>query len=168
MPSPLGHAIGGVVAGWLAEGRPAARSRLARAAAIAAIAMAPDLDLLIGRHRAETHSVGAAVIVASLAAAMRWPLARTRVRIWLVVAAAWGSHVLLDALGGDSSPPVGLMAFWPFSPEFVKFPVDVFLPMSRRWRVPGFTTHTLVAVSRELILLSPPLAIVWWWKRRQG
>src|SRR5688500_13237771 len=125
MPSPLGHAIGGLVAGWIADGRPAAGSRLARAAAIAAVAMAPDLDLLIGRHRAEMHSVGATAIVASLAAVMRWPLATTRVRIWLVVAAAWGSHVLLDALGADSSPPVGLMAFWPFSSQFVKFPVDV-------------------------------------------
>jgi membrane-bound metal-dependent hydrolase YbcI (DUF457 family) len=134
-------------------------------AALAAIGMAPDLDLLIDRHRAETHSLGAAVLVATVAAVMRWPIASSRRRIWCAVFAAWSTHVLFDALGEDLGPPRGLMALWPFSSAFVKFEWDLFLPLSREWQEPGFFLRTVFAVVRELLILIPIVALVAWWRR---
>jgi membrane-bound metal-dependent hydrolase YbcI (DUF457 family) len=166
MPSPLGHALGAVAAGWTAGrvSRPANRL-IVQVVILAALGVAPDLDLLSGRHRGETHSIGAAVIAGTVAAACRFPIASTRPRIWLAAFAAWGSHVLFDALGTDLGPPSGLMAFWPLSTEFVKFEWEIFLPLSRSWQRPGFVERTVIAVLRELVILGPLAAIVAWWRR---
>jgi membrane-bound metal-dependent hydrolase YbcI (DUF457 family) len=131
--------------------------------------MAPDLDLLVGRHRSESHSLGAAILVASIAAAVRWPTSVPRWRVWLAVALAWSSHLLLDSLGADTSPPGGVMAWWPLSSEYVKSPFELFMAISRRWRRPGFLEHTVTAVALELVLLVPWLCLAAWsrWPRRR-
>ena len=169
MPSPFGHALGALAAGW-AVGRlqRPARRLVIQAAALAAIGIAPDLDLLFGHHRAETHSLGAAVLVATLAALQRWPLAATRARVWWVVFLAWSTHVLFDALGEDMGPPAGVMAFWPISTEFVKFDWDLFLPLRREWQEPGFLLRTVTAIVRELLILVPLVALVAWLRRPRG
>lgn len=166
MPSPVGHALGAVAAGWAVGRLAVPPTRLiVQAAAFAAIGMAPDLDLLVGRHRSETHSIGAAVLVATAVALTRWPLAATRGRVWLAVCAAWATHVLFDALGEDTGPPAGVMAFWPLSTEFVKLEWDLFLPVRRSWWEPGFVMRTVTAVARELLILLPVLVLVAWWRR---
>ena len=156
VPSPIGHALGALAAAWIVA-PPDLRTRDGRtqAAILAAVAIAPDLDLLIGRHSAESHSIGAAVLVAAIAALMRWPVARERWRIGLAVLLAWISHPLLDSFGQDSSPPLGVMAFWPFSREYVHAPVQVFMPIWRRYWLAGFVSHNLLAVVRELLILGP-------------
>lgn len=165
MPSPLGHAIGGAIAGAIICGPAATRRQVVtRGLVFAAVAMAPDLDLLVGRHRSESHSLGAAILVASMAAAVPWPTVIPRWRIWLAVTLAWSSHLLLDSLGGDTSPPGGVMAWWPFSSEYVKSSVELFMPISRRWRRPGFLEHTAAAVALELVLLVPWLWLAGWWR----
>ena len=152
MPSPVGHAIGALAAGWATAGRVERRTALRGALILAGVGVAPDLDLLIGRHSMETHSVGAAVMVASLAAWQRWPVASTRVRIFLTIAVAWFTHPLLDAHGADGSAPYGVMMFWPFSREHISL-VSVFDPISRRWWLPGFLTNNLLAAC--LLYTSP-------------
>src|SRR5687767_11386137 len=93
VPSPLGHGLAAVATGWAISGMPAAKSAFVRQTAIlVAVGIAPDLDLLIGRHSMETHSIGAAVVVASIAAWQRWPVAPSRMMTWLAVALAWMSH----------------------------------------------------------------------------
>ena len=166
VPSPIGHALGALAAGW-AVGRlqEPARRLVVQTVALALIGMAPDLDLLVGRHRAETHSLGAALLVATLAAFFRWPLASTRARTWWVVFLAWSTHVLFDALGEDMGPPAGVMAFWPVSSEFVKFQWDLFLPLRREWQEPGFLLRTIRAILRELLILVPIVVVVAWWRR---
>ena len=52
MPSPIGHALAGIAAGWLVA-PPDVRDRrgaIRRAAIFALAATAPDLDLLVGAH----------------------------------------------------------------------------------------------------------------------
>lgn len=132
---------------------------------LAAIGVAPDLDLLVGRHSAETHSIGAAVIVAAVAAAMRWPVAATRARIFIAVAVAWISHPILDWLGTDTSPPYGVMMLWPFSREHFDASVDLFDAISRRWWQPDFVARTVAAVAREVVILGP-IAVAAWYVRR--
>jgi membrane-bound metal-dependent hydrolase YbcI (DUF457 family) len=162
MPSPIGHALGAMAAGWLAAtpsrpGRPLA----VQAGLLALIGAAPDLDLLIHHHRAETHSVGAAVIVATLVAWRRWPIGATRPRIWAAACAAWLSHLLLDMTAVDTSAPFGIMCWWPFSRVYVHTGVNLFEGIYRHWWEWSFWTHNTLAVSWELALLGPAAAAVW-------
>jgi membrane-bound metal-dependent hydrolase YbcI (DUF457 family) len=162
MPSPIGHGLGGLAAGWIvAEPPRAPRAAWLQAIIFAAVGAAPDLDLLIGHHREAAHSVGAAAIVASVAAIMRWPVAPTRTRVWLAIFAAWASHALLDALGTDTAPPVGIMAFWPFSHAYVMTAWHLFGPISRRWHEAGWITGNIPVALHEMLIMAPVAAGVW-------
>jgi membrane-bound metal-dependent hydrolase YbcI (DUF457 family) len=170
MPSPIGHTLGALTLGWMVERPPVDRRLLWwRVAALAAISVAPDLDLLIGRHTRETHSIGAAFIAASLLAWWRPTLlASSRGRTWLAVFLVWLSHPLFDILSPDGTAPFGVMLFWPFSTEHYTTGLFVLYPINRRWWMgfEQFVVHNVVAVVRELALLGPIAAAVWVWKRR--
>ena len=156
MPSPIGHGLAAVAAGWGIAGILAVgQARWRQIAILVAIGLAPDLDLLWGRHSRETHSLGAALIVASVAAWQRWPVASTRTRIWLAVCAAWLTHPLLDAMSSDTSIPIGIMALWPLSTDFFSTHWDIFGPISRRYWLDNFWSINLASIGRELILLAP-------------
>lgn len=157
MPSPVGHALGGIAAAWCLVPR---RSRHA-AALLAAVAVAPDLDLIVGTHRGASHSVGAAV----LAGAAVWVVLRSP-RWAAATALAWGSHVLLDWLSNDTRPPFGIMALWPFTSGYYKSAIEIFPPVSRRYWEARFWVYNLRAVVAELILLGPVAAFVVWRARR--
>ncbi len=64
MPSPVGHALGGLAAAFVVDSlarRPTLTLPLLAASAV--MAVAPDLDILAGSHRTYSHSVGAVAIV---------------------------------------------------------------------------------------------------------
>jgi membrane-bound metal-dependent hydrolase YbcI (DUF457 family) len=163
VPTPIGHGLAGIAAGWSAGGVARGdRQKLATQVGILAmLGMAADLDLLIDWHSGPTHSVGAAAIVAILAALWRWPIARTR---WLIAAAAfaaWATHPLLDSLAPDTSPPIGVMAFWPLTTQYFITGLNVFMPI---WRAPGnlkAVVHDIVAVLREIVILGPIVYVTW-------
>ena len=140
------------------------RGALVQAAVFAAAGMAPDLDILIDRHRAESHSLGVTLLVACVAALWRWPVADARWRIGCAVFLAWATHPLLDALSHDTKAPLGIMAFWPLSRDYFIFPVEVFGSITRRWHGPLFLLYNGLAVARELVILGPVTAGVWWWR----
>ena len=150
MPSPLGHALGGLAAGWLVSSATRHPSRPTEVAWFAAAGIAADLDLLVGAHSGPTHSVGATVLVGALACLMsrRW-------RFSIAVSAAYASHILLDWLGSDAAPPVGIMALWPLTREYYESSLHVFYAISRRYWQPGFWTLNAKAVTRELLVLIP-------------
>ena len=140
-------------------------ARHRRAALIlAAAAIAPDLDLLVGAHREASHSLGAALIAGGIAAlAAR----RHRARWGAAVAVAWASHVLLDWLSNDTRPPIGVMALWPVSGAYFKAAVEIFPPVSRRYWETRFWIDNLHALIVELLVLGPiALAVVW--RRRRA
>lgn len=169
MPTPIGHALGGIAAGCLVVAAsalaPGPRSRrfelgrlLARIgpwrglAGVACLATIPDVDLLLGIHRGPVHSVGAMLVAAGVAGA--W--ARTAgPYVALAAAAAYGSHVLLDWLGADPSAPHGIMALWPWSREFHLSDAHLFLRVCREYWVADCWWHNLRAVARELAILGP-------------
>jgi membrane-bound metal-dependent hydrolase YbcI (DUF457 family) len=181
MPTPVGHAIGGLAAAWLTEsatGKLSSRSwsRMLLAAACAAAAVSPDLDLLVGHHRTYTHSIGAV----AAAGAVAWLFARRRRElssgahppsrgeslrpgiVAVAVAAAYASHLLLDWLGKDSSNPPGLTALWPFSSRFYISGANVFGEVSRRyWKPEEFIVGNFLAVGRELLILVPIAALAY-------
>jgi membrane-bound metal-dependent hydrolase YbcI (DUF457 family) len=151
MPSPIGHALGGIAAGWRIL-RPAERvaHRWRTIGIVAAIAAAPDFDLLVNDHRGPAHSVGAAVIVGVVAVLC------TRSPRWGVAAAlAWASHVLLDWLGTDTRPPIGVMAWWPWSHLYYESRLHLFPAVSRRYWLAEFWVYNLEALLVELALLLP-------------
>jgi membrane-bound metal-dependent hydrolase YbcI (DUF457 family) len=156
MPSPVGHALGGIASGLLVSRGPGRVSLLLFAVAGAAA----DLDLLLPvQHRGASHSVGAGLAVLMIAFVLpRLWRPRTRVQDpWfpLGVAAAYGSHVLLDWLGADGATPRGVMALWPFSQAFYISGLDVFRSVDRRYWLPGFWWSTTAALARELLILVP-------------
>jgi inner membrane protein len=155
-----------MAAGWLVTRPSASRPALATQAAIfGLLGTAPDLDLLIGRHSDETHSLGAAILVAGLAAWWRWPIASRRSTIFIAAFIAWASHPVLDACGADMTAPFGVMALWPFSTEHFYSPWSVFAPISRRWYLSGFWQHNVLAVAREVVILAPLAGLIFWLRR---
>jgi membrane-bound metal-dependent hydrolase YbcI (DUF457 family) len=163
---------------------------MAGAAILAAVAAAPDLDLIIHNHRGPTHSVGAALIAGAVAwivassafakvsadesasaAAPSPPSPRPRrtsrrdARSWAVaVTLAWASHVLLDWLSHDTRPPLGVMALWPFTHDYYKAAVEVFPAISRRYWLAEFWIYNLEALAVESIVLGPVAAVAVWWR----
>jgi hypothetical protein len=182
VPSPAGHLIAGVAVAWTAEafaplgprGLDAGRTSAAAAIvtplvlACAALALAPDLDILLASHRTYTHSVGAVAFVAVLAASVAKALGAPVIRTALACAAAAGSHVVLDWLGRDQSTPAGLMALWPISSAFLYSGVDLFADISRRyWKPEEFILKNAVSVAREVAILAPAAAAAYWLRQRR-
>ena len=165
MPSPVAHAIAGVLTGWLVD--PPPRGSAWTVATFAAAGMAADLDLLVGAHSGPTHGIGAALIVG----AVSWIILRRRHvpgsgSRACATTLAYASHTLLDWLGTDSSPPIGIMALWPFSHRYFESPWHVFMAISRRYWVPEFWTFNALALARELVILLPLAWLVFTARRR--
>jgi inner membrane protein len=168
MPSPLGHALGGLSAGWLLIRLTAGRQRIpagrmSEAALFAAAGMAADVDLLFGAHSGPTHGLGAAAIAALAAYAVT-----RRGTQSAAVAAAYSSHTLLDWLGTDTTAPIGIMALWPFSRAYYQSAVHLFQAISRRYWLPGFWSFNLRALVRELFILGPLAAVIAWLRFRRA
>lgn len=180
MPSPIGHSLAAIASGW-GFGRPGAAGRelLLQSAVLSVIGVAPDLDLLWGRHSMETHSIGAALIAGVAAFVLARTLdvrtstggsygpsrfvrtlgVRTNLGAALLVAAVWFVHPLMDALGEDSSAPFGVMLLWPFSQEFFIAPLPIFDAISRMWWRDDVWTHNFVAAAKEVAVLGPAVLV---------
>lgn len=162
MPSPVGHSLGGLIAAFLVNSfarRPGLTLPLLAAAAV--ISVTPDLDLLTGSHRTYSHSIGAVFIV-FLVSWMAFRHRASSVAAAVVLAAAYGSHLVLDWLSKDTSHPAGLTALWPFTSTYYKSGLDVFGEISRRyWRPEEFVFGNLKAAAWEGALLAPLLLVAW-------
>lgn len=170
VPSPVGHALAGLAVGVLMAGPrslvraldPPAARRPIDTAMLAVLPFAllgalPDADLLFGTHSTYSHSLGAATIVLLVARVVtgRWR--------WAVAASlAYASHVLLDWMGNDTTPPIGIMALWPLTTDFYESALHLFLPISRRYWLAGFLHHNLTAVVREILIVGPFALLAWW------
>lgn len=185
MPSPVGHALAGAAAGWLVAAASPPRtappsgairllarpvsSRLARprlleeALWFAMLGALPDVDFAFGTHSTYTHSLGATVLIAALVC-LAAPADRLR---WAgASAAAYSSHILLDWLGDDTTPAIGIMALWPLTNEFYQSDLHWFMAISRRYHLSTFWTHNITAVIWEIILLLPVLCAIGWLRWR--
>jgi len=153
VPSPVGHALGGLIVGEL----------LAPSALIlcAVAGVAPDVDFLWGGHNRQTHSLGAAVIAGVVVLA--W---KRNPRLALAVMLSWASHVVFDWLGSDDTPPLGVMALWPLNSNFYFADAYVFEAISRRYWLDNFFSHNAWAVMKEILILGPVASVAWWLHRR--
>ena len=161
MPTPIGHALAGLaVAGIATRGD----ASVPRTSVLVFCAVAPDLDLVLrfvdgmNHHRGPSHSVTAAVLVGVLGLVLARGRPWKRLAPW--AAAAWLSHVVLDYLGVDTSPPRGEMALWPFSDAFFASPIPLFYDVPRAFDLASIR-HNLTAVAIEIAILGPIGAFSW-------
>lgn len=176
MPTPVGHALGGVAVAWLVDLAPGDRrwrtavrsaSWLARAGGGATVACAvlgavPDLDLLVGGHRTFTHSLTAVALVAAAALGVAGRVRRPMLRVVVMYAAAYGSHLLLDWLSVDDNVPRGIQLLWPFSDRWFIAARSIFPPTERRGLLTVATwLIDMKAVAVELAILVPIVAGLW-------
>jgi membrane-bound metal-dependent hydrolase YbcI (DUF457 family) len=177
MPSPVGHVIAGVAAGWLVAGRPKAPDTIGREALLfGALAALPDVDLIVGAHSGPTHSLAVALVVGIVAGLVQHLRVRRQgttalspLTLAAACAVAYGSHALLDWLGTDSSPPIGIMALWPFTAAHYESDLHLFMAISRRYYQGWvFVRHNAVAIVRELIVLIPLLMLTISFRSRSG
>jgi membrane-bound metal-dependent hydrolase YbcI (DUF457 family) len=153
VPSPVGHALGGLIVGEVLA---------PSALLICAVAgVLPDIDFAWGGHNRETHSLGAAVIAGLVVYA--W---KRSPRLALAVMLSWASHVLFDWLGSDDTPPLGVMALWPLNSNFYFADAYVFEAISRRYWLDNFFSHNAWAVMKEILILGPVASVAWWFRRR--
>jgi hypothetical protein len=190
MPTPIGHALGGAIVAFAfgagsgksgSSGQSGASghgqlerpdplhptsqtyqinqtdSAYLRYCAIAACL--PDIDFFWGRHNMETHSLGFAALVGLVM--FVW---RRNGRLALACTLAVCSHVLFDWLGSDDFPPLGVMALWPLTSDFYFANAFIFDAISRRYWLPGFVQHNVIAVLREIAILAPITLGLWYWR----
>jgi membrane-bound metal-dependent hydrolase YbcI (DUF457 family) len=142
--------------------------------AAAALGVAPDLDLFLAQHRAITHSAGAVAAVFIVAGLVTGQVTRkvqsakfkvqsqSVVRLAVICAAAYGSHLLLDWLAVDRRMPYGLQLLWPFSDGWYISGLDVFPQTERRNLLSLVTFRTNVkAMLFETAVMLPVLGLVW-------
>jgi membrane-bound metal-dependent hydrolase YbcI (DUF457 family) len=178
MPSPIAHALTGVLTSWVADLSPGSSNRDGRASSAArplggfaltcaVLAAIPDIDLLFSGHRTITHSIGAVTFVA-LAGAIAGALAgRPAARVAVICAVAYASHIFLDWLAVDRTPPRGVQALWPFDQHWYISGWNLFKATERRHVfTPAAIKQNAAAIAQELALLAPLLAIAWVARRR--
>jgi membrane-bound metal-dependent hydrolase YbcI (DUF457 family) len=131
-------------------------------------ASAPDLDFLPGIllgneslfHRGAGHSLagsflyGLSVLVPALILTRSW---RKALQAAALGAGLFLSHLLLDLVGRDPSPPHGIQVFWPFSDVYLVSPWHLFPHLERHpfdWSV---IPRAIPVVAAEVVLLVPLL-----------
>ena len=129
----------------------------------AGLAAAPDLDLLYpGHHRSFSHGLGAVVCIGLAAAVIAANAKRPVVRLTIMCAAAYASHLLLDWLGADQYPPYGLQLLWPFDGRWFISGLDIFRQTEfKRFWTPGPIVTNVHAIVQEFAILGPVAVALW-------
>jgi len=134
MALPIAHATAGYLVHRINR-RGAGFQGWQRALAFMAIGNLPDADFLFGFvlghpgafHRGISHTVLAAIVFGVVCGALSHWWWRDR---WLPAAlafgAAYGSHLLVDALTVDARGEAGAQFFWPLSSAYYISPVTIF------------------------------------------
>ena len=168
MPTPIGHALGGIAVGYVVAAyrrRSGSSSRQfgipwaglgCSVLSLSTIAVLPDLDLLFGMHRGMTHSVTAALLIGIV-----YGLFQRTDRFWVGTAAflAYGSHLVFDWCGVDTGPPSGVMAFWPVSENYYQSSFLIFHRVCRDYWDLACWENNVMALGWELAVLLPVTAI---------
>ena len=175
VPTPVGHALGGLavyIGGQYGEG---VRKDWTLLGATLVAALLPDLDLAIGPfagtsyHHYFTHSLGSTALVAGIAYWTMRKMGRASPgRDASVIAAGYLSHIILDMLTKDTTPPFGVQLLWPLSDAFFISPVSIFSDVFRGSLTLLFGLHNWLAMGREILVLVPVVGLLWWLRRRRA
>ncbi len=139
MPTTIAHAIAGYAASEATSSQAQTPLPWWKVVLLAAIvANLPDLDFIPGLivdnipkyHRTMTHGVPAALAVATgVTVALRGWWRGSWTSLWLLVFAAYASHLLLDVVTPDPTGGSGLRPLWPFSNVWLAYPLPFLEPL---------------------------------------
>lgn len=139
------------------------------------VANAPDLDFIPGLflgqpalyHQGLTHSLGCAVGVSLLLAAIAYGSGESFRQTFGLCFFAYSSHIVLDVFGPDGRPPYGVPVFWPFSEQSLISPVPLFLGVhhgglvsTSQWFNAIFSVYNLRAIAVESVWIAPLLVLL--------
>ena len=174
MPSPIGHSLMGYII-YRTTGKSAKVSNWPLIVVYLFGANAPDLDFVpglfvgdLGRfHQGPSHSITFTILFALVGCLFfSRPL-----RAFVIGFSLYLSHVLLDYLVQDSTPPLGVPLFWPLSDRYYMAPFAFFSSFDRPGilaaaAIPAFFTfHNFLTISIELLFLLPLLLVVCTWRK---
>lgn len=137
------------------------------------LANAPDVDYLFGLsagnlnayHQMVTHTLIWIGGVALVIWAGDWFKERqVSWRLLGLLLALLGSHLLVDWLTVDRSPPVGMMLAWPFSDHFYHAAFAFFPSVAKQNWAAVCSTQNLRLALMETILVLPIVIITLWCK----
>ncbi|NJO78635.1 MAG: metal-dependent hydrolase [Cyanobacteria bacterium RM1_2_2] len=171
MPSPIGHTIAGFCGFLLAPKGLIAKSQFNNTL-LASIVLAnlPDIDILPGLvlgnpaifHRQGTHSITASILVGIFVSMLgRWNRASVKfIQLGVWATALYFSHIFLDLLVTDPSPPRGVQLLWPFSNAYFISPITIFNGFNYFDPEIGMLRsvlrlNNLMTALREIVLLMP-------------
>jgi inner membrane protein len=174
MPSPLGHSLAGYIIHQATDSR-VARNGWQLLVLYILVANSPDLDFIPGffigepnrYHHGISHSIGFALAFSVGLSTLRFFLRRDR--FWRklgIFFLLYSSHLGLDYLSTDTSPPHGQPLFWPLSSTYYIAPITLFPDIRRVSNSVGdfvvslACLHNLWAACLEFLLLFPLLLIV--------
>jgi inner membrane protein len=174
MPSPVGHVIAGATIAWLSmppggntEAPLESNDLTSMTWAAAFLAAAPDLDLLFPwTHRTASHSIAAVVVVCLVISFLIGVTGKVTAwsarRIVLTCTLAYASHLVLDWMAVDDTPPRGIQVLWPFSQTWYISGWDLFRGTARLdVFTPAAMRQNLLAVVQETLTLGPIAWLVW-------
>jgi inner membrane protein len=132
----------------------------------------PDLDFIPGilqgepalYHQGLTHSLGMALIVSLVAAAVFRVEGMAVRSTFLLCLICYASHLVLDFFGPDGRLPYGIPLFWPVVNQYFISPIPIFLGVShagetnasiQQWIRGILTLHNIAAMAVEILLIGP-------------
>lgn len=193
MPSPLGHALGGVIVALVLappplpyEGQHKAHHgrerhgeiRTLRLRVFRGLRVAPEWWPMVGWCAVAAclpdldftwgrHNMETHSVGFALMLGAATLARRRSAKAALACALAVSTHVLFDWLGSDDVAPLGVMALWPLTSEFFYSDAWLFGAISRHYWRSDFVSQNVLAVLRELLILGPFVAALWFYRREK-
>lgn len=153
------------------KGEPLDRGDLGLLATALVLAHLPDVDLVPITvygfsavkmfHQAYTHNM-AFCLISSLIASLLASVIRKKpfMHYFPFFSLLVFSHILLDAMGHDTNPPIGVQLLWPLSSSYFLFPVHLFIGVAKSTARELFSLWNLMAVLVELIVFLPIVGVI--------
>lgn len=171
MPSPVGHCLAGYII-YRVTTKSVGISRWRSIAVYLLAANAPDFDFIPGLlagdlslfHHGPSHSIGFSILFGVLSSLFF----SRRLQAFFAGFSLYLSHVLADYLVQDPSLPQGVPLLWPLDSDYYMAPFAFFrsfdyLTNSSEPRLimsAFLTSHNLLTVATEVLILSPLLILV--------
>ena len=181
MPSPIAHSLAGYVI-YRAASENTSRIEWGTLFLYCVCSNLPDLDFIPGFllgapnkfHHGVSHSLGFAVAFAfCMSLFLLFVKNQSVLRNFVIFFSLYFSHVLLDLLSYDSSPPYGVPALWPITDNYYISPISVFLDIQRGQASETFirslfSFHNFLAILIEIVFFLPLIVIVSLFKRNRA
>jgi len=146
-------------------------------------ANAADLDfipgLLLGDinqyHQGPSHSLFAACLFGVASMLLAPVLKLERITLGMVSTLIYSSHLVLDMFGQDRREPFGIPVGWPLFDDVWKAPYELFHGIQHGQRGDSlyeflqqvFSLHNVVAIGKEIIIITPILLLTLLWHRKR-